>query len=176
MITNVKKNPMTHTSMEHRPRSKLRMSPIVAAVASTMMAETAATQTSREVSLEKIIWTAKPTHRNWRSRGMDVSLDNAPAFRPPKLPAFSGLDRADVAMLLPANAGSSVYMEERTTTMDDRLVSKKGIQSQQPENMWILRTFLAWDEKRNEKVHHEANELRPSWPGDAIVPEECLQH
>lgn len=63
------------------------------------------------------------------------------------LPAFSGLDRADVELLLPAEVQSSVYIGERTTVIDDRLVLRNGTNSMSLHELWNLRTLFSWAER-----------------------------
>jgi anaphase-promoting complex subunit 1 len=74
------------------------------------------------------------------------------------LPAFSGLDRADVELLLPAETQSSVYTGERTTVMDDRLVLKNGLSSMKLDELWNLRTLFAWAERETVRRGIEADD------------------
>ena len=71
------------------------------------------------------------------------------------LPAFSGFDRAERALVLPADAGNLTYKSTRGTVVDDRLVLERAcIGSGRSERLWNLRILFAWAEgmsKRGEK-------------------------
>ncbi|MCJ1454677.1 Anaphase-promoting complex subunit 1 [Mycoblastus sanguinarius] len=61
------------------------------------------------------------------------------------LPTFAGFDRAEQALVLPADAGSSVYRGTRGTVVDDRLVLEKAcVGSGRSERLWNLRILFAW--------------------------------
>ena len=82
----------------------------------------------------------------------DMSLTTAPGtgsswLNVLSLPAFSGLDRADVELLLPTEVQSSVYTGERTTVVDDRLVLKNASNGRKVDELWNLRTLFAWAER-----------------------------
>ncbi|KAF7198220.1 Negative regulator of mitosis [Pseudocercospora fuligena] len=66
------------------------------------------------------------------------------------LPAFEGMDKADVEMLLPPEISSSIYTSERTTVVDDRLVLSKAVNSDRSEDLWNLRGLFAWAERIRE--------------------------
>jgi len=61
------------------------------------------------------------------------------------LPTFSGFDRAEQALVLPAEAGALLYRGTRGTVVDDRLVLEKAcLESGVSERLWNLRILFAW--------------------------------
>ena len=61
------------------------------------------------------------------------------------LPTFAGFDRAEQALVLPAEAGSSVYKGVRGTVVDDRLSFERVcLESGRAERLWNLRILFAW--------------------------------
>lgn len=68
------------------------------------------------------------------------------------LPAFQNLDHADKDLLLPAEVHSSVYTDERTTVVDDRLVLGNAVGSKKVEDLWNLRTLFAWADREEERM------------------------
>lgn len=71
------------------------------------------------------------------------------------LPAFSGYDRAEQALILPAHATSMTSSTLRGTIIDDRLVLENGsMASGRSEKLWNLRILCAWADglaRRGEK-------------------------
>ncbi|KAF2214421.1 hypothetical protein CERZMDRAFT_37892 [Cercospora zeae-maydis SCOH1-5] len=65
------------------------------------------------------------------------------------LPAFRNVDHADKELILPAEVHSSVYTDERTTVVDERLVLANAVSSRKVEDLWNLRTLIAWAERRD---------------------------
>ncbi|KAM3422225.1 hypothetical protein BST61_g2590 [Cercospora zeina] len=63
------------------------------------------------------------------------------------LPAFQNVDHADKDLILPSDVHSSVYTDERTTVVDDRLVLANAVGSRKVECLWNLRTLFAWAER-----------------------------
>lgn len=82
------------------------------------------------------------------------------------LPAFDGLTRADVELLLPPDVNSSVYTDERTTVVDDRLVFSKAVKSNEKKDLWNLRTLFAWAERLKDEGKGEMR-----WLGEEVVQE-----
>ncbi|CAK4034225.1 Negative regulator of mitosis [Lecanosticta acicola] len=76
------------------------------------------------------------------------------------LPAFKDLDQADIELLLPPDAYSSVYTDERGTVVDDRLVLGKAVQSGKRDELWNLRLLFAWAERCPGEM---------KWLGDEVV-------
>lgn len=63
------------------------------------------------------------------------------------LPSFVGFDRAEQALVLPAETGSMVYNGTRGTVVDDRLVLERACMgSGRSERLWNLRILFAWAE------------------------------
>ncbi len=61
------------------------------------------------------------------------------------LPALAKLNRAEQALVLPADVGSVVHKGTRGTAVDDRLVLEKACMgSGMKERLWNLRILLAW--------------------------------
>ena len=61
------------------------------------------------------------------------------------LPALAKFNRAEQALVLPADAGSVVYRGTRGTVVDDRLVLDTAcMESGMRERIWNLRLLLAW--------------------------------
>ncbi|KAK3168074.1 hypothetical protein OEA41_004520 [Lepraria neglecta] len=75
------------------------------------------------------------------------------------LPSFAAFDRADLALVLPADSGSVVYKGTRGTVVDDRLVLERAcLGSGRAERLWNLRILFAWAEgvqKRGEEARGE---------------------
>ncbi|CAF9924754.1 Anaphase-promoting complex subunit 1 [Imshaugia aleurites] len=71
------------------------------------------------------------------------------------LPALARLNRAEQALVLPADAGSVVHRGTRGTVVDDRLVLESACMgSGMRERLWNLRLLLAWSDglgKRGEE-------------------------
>lgn len=71
------------------------------------------------------------------------------------LPAFAGYDRAEQALILPAQATSMTSSTLRGTMIDDRLVLENGsMASGRSEKLWNLRIMCAWADglaRRGEK-------------------------
>ncbi|MCJ1279508.1 Anaphase-promoting complex subunit 1 [Puttea exsequens] len=60
------------------------------------------------------------------------------------LPTFSNFDRAEQALVLPAESGTLVYKGTRGTVLDDRLVLEKAcLASGKSERLWNLRILFA---------------------------------
>ena len=81
------------------------------------------------------------------------------------LPTFARFDRAEQALVLPAEAGNAAYKgTTRSTVVDDRLVLEKAcLHSGRAERLWNLRVLLAWAEGVNRK----GEEI--SWLGREVV-------
>ena len=63
------------------------------------------------------------------------------------LPSLAVFDRAEQALVLPADAGSVVYKGTRGTVVDDRLVLERACMgSGRSERLWNLRILFAWAE------------------------------
>ena len=61
------------------------------------------------------------------------------------LPALAGFDRAEQALVLPADVGSLIHRATRGTVVDDRLVLEKACMgSGRRERLWNLRILSAW--------------------------------
>ena len=61
------------------------------------------------------------------------------------LPALTEFNRAEQALVLPADAGSVVHQSTRGTVVDDRLVLERACMgSGMKERLWNLRILLAW--------------------------------
>ncbi|KAL6721067.1 Anaphase-promoting complex subunit 1 [Lecanora helva] len=80
------------------------------------------------------------------------------------LPSFRGFDRAEQALVLPAEVGSLVYRGTRGTVVDDRLMLERAcLESGRAERLWNLRILLAWAEgvkRRGENL---------GWFGEEVV-------
>ena len=80
------------------------------------------------------------------------------------LPSFSGLNRAEQALLLPAEASSAIYKGTRTTVIDDWLVLEKAcLESGRAERLWNLRILFAWADKLNRRGEESG------WLGKEVV-------
>jgi len=80
------------------------------------------------------------------------------------LPTLAGFDRAEQALVLPADAGSAVYKGTRGTVVDDRLVLERAcLESGRAEKLWNLRILFAWAES----VGRTGEEL--GWFGKEVV-------
>ena len=63
------------------------------------------------------------------------------------LPSLAVFDRAEQALVLPADAGNVVYKGTRGTVADDRLVLERAcVGSGRSERLWNLRILFAWAE------------------------------
>lgn len=61
------------------------------------------------------------------------------------LPTFAGFDRAEQALVLPAEAGALLSKGTRGTVVDDRLVLENAcLESGMSERLWNLRILFAW--------------------------------
>lgn len=71
------------------------------------------------------------------------------------LPSLAGFDRAEQALVLPAETGTLIYKGTRGTVVDDRLVLERVcVGSGRSERLWNLRILFAWAEgvsKRGEE-------------------------
>ncbi|MCJ1477120.1 Anaphase-promoting complex subunit 1 [Lambiella insularis] len=80
------------------------------------------------------------------------------------LPAFQGFDRAERALVLPAEGVVALYSRTRCTVVDDRLMLEKGcLGSGLAERLWNLRVLFAWADavrKRGDKL---------GWLGEEVV-------
>ncbi|KAL8994575.1 MAG: hypothetical protein Q9169_005493 [Polycauliona sp. 2 TL-2023] len=66
------------------------------------------------------------------------------------LPAFSGLDRANQALVLPADLANVMKQASRGSAVDDALVLSTGcMQSGRSERLWNLRLLFAWADALN---------------------------
>ena len=64
-----------------------------------------------------------------------------------ELPSFKGFDRAEQALVLPAETASMMYKSIRGTVVDDRLVLERACMgSGRSERLWDLRIYFAWAE------------------------------
>ncbi|EME40315.1 hypothetical protein DOTSEDRAFT_74944 [Dothistroma septosporum NZE10] len=80
------------------------------------------------------------------------------------LPAFKDFDRADFELLLPLDIQSSVYSNERSTVVDDRLMLNMAVTSYNSDVLWNLRMLFAWAEKLKREG---CGKLR--WIGEDVV-------
>lgn len=86
------------------------------------------------------------------------------------LKAFREFDKADIELILPPDAISSRYSDEKITSIDDRLVLSRASHSNNSDALWNLRMLFAWAEHARDKgdgklawLGHEAVErLRAS--------------
>ncbi|KAK4697390.1 hypothetical protein P7C71_g689, partial [Lecanoromycetidae sp. Uapishka_2] len=63
------------------------------------------------------------------------------------LPSLAGFDRAEQALVLPAETASLSYKSTRGTVVDDRLVLERACMgSGRSERLWNLRILFAWAE------------------------------
>ncbi|KAL2039544.1 hypothetical protein N7G274_007816 [Stereocaulon virgatum] len=86
------------------------------------------------------------------------------------LPSFSGFDRAEQALVLPADTGSVVYRGTRGTVVDDRLVLERAcLRSGRAERLWNLRILFAWAEGVESREKENGNEGEWGWFGREIV-------
>ena len=94
-----------------------------------------------------------------------AALNAQPALKPQAsaswqsiftLPAFEGLDKADLELVLPPDALSGTHTDEKGTVVDDRLVLSRGGCR---DELWGLRALFAWADR--------AEGLR--WLGDEEV-------
>jgi anaphase-promoting complex subunit 1 len=85
------------------------------------------------------------------------------------LPALrEELTKADIELIIPPDASSSMHTDERTTVIDDKLVLSDNVQSRERSELWNLRLLFGWAEKaRNE------GDGRLRWIGNEVV--EALQ-
>jgi len=68
------------------------------------------------------------------------------------LATFAGFDRAEQALVLPAEAGALLYKGTRGTVVDDRLVLEKAcLESGMSERLWNLRLLFAWADGLNRR-------------------------
>jgi anaphase-promoting complex subunit 1 len=80
------------------------------------------------------------------------------------LPSLAGFDRAEQAVVLPAEAGSLVYKGTRGTVVDDMLVLERTCMgSGRSERLWNLRILYAWAEG----VSRRGEEF--GWLGQEVV-------
>ena len=81
------------------------------------------------------------------------------------LPTFASFDRAEQALVLPAEPSSVVYKgTTRSTVVDDRLMLEKVcLDSGRAERLWNLRVLLAWAEG----VSRRGDEM--AWLGREVV-------
>jgi anaphase-promoting complex subunit 1 len=86
------------------------------------------------------------------------------------LPAFETMDRADTELLLPLDVHSSVYTDDRTTVVDDRLVLSRAVRSNRKDDLWNLRLLFAWSESRNEMANGD-RDAGMRWLGQEVVNE-----
>ncbi|KAK3618651.1 Anaphase-promoting complex subunit 1 [Elasticomyces elasticus] len=61
--------------------------------------------------------------------------------------ALRGLDKADMELIMPRDPRSSIYMDGRSTVVDDKLVLRKTASSSDRDQLWNLRVLFAWAEK-----------------------------
>ncbi|KAK4890738.1 Anaphase-promoting complex subunit 1 [Elasticomyces elasticus] len=61
--------------------------------------------------------------------------------------ALRGLDKADMELIMPRDPRSSIYMDGRSTVVDDKLVLRKAASSSDRDQLWNLRVLFAWAEK-----------------------------
>ncbi|KAK5685882.1 Anaphase-promoting complex subunit 1 [Elasticomyces elasticus] len=61
--------------------------------------------------------------------------------------ALRGLDKADMELIMPRDPRSSIYMDGRSTVVDDKLVLRKATSSSDRDQLWNLRVLFAWAEK-----------------------------
>lgn len=63
------------------------------------------------------------------------------------LPSLAGFNRAEQALVLPADTGTLIYKGTRGTVVDDRLVLERACMgSGRSERLWNLRNLFAWAE------------------------------
>jgi anaphase-promoting complex subunit 1 len=81
------------------------------------------------------------------------------------LPALrEELTKADIELIIPPDANSSMHTDERTTVIDDKLVLSDNVQSRERSELWNLRLLFGWAEKaRNE------GDGRLRWIGNEVV-------
>ena len=81
------------------------------------------------------------------------------------LPALrEELTKADIELIIPPDANSSMHMDERTTVIDDKLVLSDNVQGRERSELWNLRLLFGWAEKaRNE------GDGRLKWIGNEVV-------
>ena len=64
------------------------------------------------------------------------------------LASFSGFDRAEKALILPAETSGMLHLANRTTVVDDRLtLERECVASGKAERLWNLRVLFAWAEE-----------------------------
>lgn len=80
------------------------------------------------------------------------------------VPALRELDKADIELILPPDLHSSIYMDERGTAVDDRLVLANAVYSNDRDKLWNLRILFAWAERAQEE-----GEEKMKWVGAEIV-------
>ena len=76
---------------------------------------------------------------------------------------FSKFDRAERALILPAETSALIHMAGRTTVVDDRLALEECMGSWKAERLWNLRILFAWAKK----VSREGGEMM--WLGKEVV-------
>ncbi|KAI9707673.1 MAG: Anaphase-promoting complex subunit 1 [Candelina mexicana] len=80
------------------------------------------------------------------------------------LPVLAGLDEAERALVLPADAGNSMHAGTESTVVDDKLVlEKSSLRSGNRDRLWNLRFLFEWAEK----MQDEDGRLR--WLGRQVL-------
>ena len=81
------------------------------------------------------------------------------------LPALrEELTKADIELIIPPDANSSMHTNERTTVIDDKLVLSDNVHGRERSELWNLRLLFGWAEKaRND------GDGRLRWIGHEVV-------
>ncbi|KAK5126311.1 hypothetical protein LTR85_010547 [Meristemomyces frigidus] len=80
------------------------------------------------------------------------------------LHALRELDNADIELILPPDAHSSMHTDERGTVVDDRLALCNGARSSDMDTLWNLRVLFAWAERAK---YEGDGKLR--WIGNEVI-------
>lgn len=100
---------------------------------------------------QEIVSPTSHDQMKWQNLLMDIST-------------AGDLDKTDVELILPPNPHSAVHTDDRGTMVDDKLIFKQSVMSDQRDSLWNLRVLFAWAEKARDQ---ETGGLR--WLGDEIV-------
>jgi anaphase-promoting complex subunit 1 len=100
-----------------------------------------------------------------------VALNDAQAARTQRamwdwlfaLPALREFEKADVGLIIPLDAFSSVHTEMSGTVVDERLVLRKQAVSWKRDDLWDLRVLFEWAERA------QSNGGKLRWLGRAVV-------
>lgn len=80
------------------------------------------------------------------------------------LPSFRDFTLADLGLVLPPDAHSTVHLDGKGTVVDHRLVLAKSVRSADRDALWNLRLLFAWAEKAAQE-----GEGRIRWIGKWVV-------